>query len=60
MQIVEQEEKKGVTGGRRLRKLYKVTSSGENGSSFCLKVVGADNSFVTRNLPSHHLPSVVE
>ena len=67
MQNAQQEKKKkegeegqeGVTK-RKPEKTYKVTGLGENDCSFCLKVIGADNSFVTRNLSSPYLPSVVE
>ena len=64
MENVQQEEGKkkeeeGVTK-RKPWKTYKVTSLGENDCSFCLKVVGPNNSFVTRNLSLPYLPSVVE
>ena len=58
----EEEEEKGQEGvtKRKPEKTYKVTGLGENDCSFCLKVIGSDNSFVTRNLSLPYLPSVVE
>ena len=63
IEIVQQEKNKKEEERKpksKLGKTYKVTSLGETDCSFCLKVIEAGNSFVTKNLSSPYLPSVVE
>ena len=64
IEIVQQEKNKKEEEERKPKskpgKTYKVTSLGETDCSFCLKVIEAGNSFVTKNLSSPYLPSVVE